>query len=85
MDLGVGQARVVVDADEDDLVACTASLAASVAVDPMPYGFDASQLLRVDVEQIAGRGMLLSSWRISLFLESPDPTHALSLQMFRDG
>jgi hypothetical protein len=52
-------------------------------VDPVPYGFDTSQLLRVDMEQIAGGRMLVSTRRVLLFLEFPDPTDTLSFQMFR--
>lgn len=85
MDLGVGQASVVVDANECDFVACTFSLSASIAVDAMPYGLDASQLLRVDMKQITGCGVLVPKRWISLFLESPDPADALSLQMLRDS
>ena len=51
----------------------------------MAYGFDASQLLRVDMEQIAWRCVLVSTRWIPFFLKLRDPTDAFSLQMFRDG
>jgi len=85
MDLGVGQASVVVDAHERDLIACTSALATSIPVDPVPYGFDTSQLLRIDMEQIAWGRMLVSTRWILLFFEPPDPTDSFSLQMLRHG
>jgi hypothetical protein len=85
MDLGVGQASVVVDAHERDLIACTSAFATSITVDPVPYGFDTSQLLRIDMEQIAWGRMLVSTRWIQLFFEPPDPTDAFSLQMLRHG
>jgi hypothetical protein len=76
---------MVVDADEDDFVARSAPPPASISVDSVTDAFDASELLCVDMEQIAGRGMLVPPGRIPLFLEPPDPTDAFSFQMLRHG
>ena len=53
-------------------------------MDPMAYTVDASQLLRVDVKQVAGRGVFVSPGRSLLFLESPDAAHALAHEVLRD-
>src|SRR5690606_3897617 len=44
-DLGVGQARVVIDTNEDRLPACALAAPAAIAVDPVPDSFDAPELL----------------------------------------
>jgi len=85
MDLRVGQARVVVDAHEGHLVASATTSPAPIAVDAMSHAVDASQLLRIDVEQVARRSVLVALRRILLFVEPPDAAYALGLQVSRHG
>lgn len=84
MDLGVGQAGVIVDADEDDLPACVVATLAAISVDPMTYCFATSQLLRVDMKQIARRRVFVALRRRLLLSEAPDAAHAPGLEMLRD-
>ena len=62
-DFGIGQARVVVDANEDDLPAYALFLPASIPVDPVSHAFDPGELLGVDVEQISGPAVLIALGR----------------------
>jgi len=71
--------------DADDLITGALLLPAAIPVDSMPHGFDTSQLLRVDMKQIAGGCVFVAPRRILLFLELPDPADALGFQMLRDG
>jgi len=59
-DLAVGQARGVVDADMHGLPAGAALAVTPVAGDAMADRRDASQLLRIDVEQLARSGALVA-------------------------
>jgi hypothetical protein len=52
--LGIGQARVIVDADMHELPADAALARARIAVDAMAGGREAPQALRVDVHEVAG-------------------------------
>jgi hypothetical protein len=76
---------VVVNANEDHLPACATLFSTPVAVDAMPDSFDPSQLLRVDMKQIAWSSVLVPPRRIGRFLEPPDPTDSLRLQVLRNG
>ncbi|AQH36246.1 hypothetical protein ABC57_00225 [Bordetella pertussis] len=53
-DVGEGHAGVVIDGHEDEVPAGPLNGIASVARDPVARALDTSQLLDVDVQQIAG-------------------------------
>jgi len=81
VDLHIGQAGVIVDADEDNLVAYSALLATSIPVDPMTDAVDASELLGVNVEHSPRCRVLIASRGILFFVESPDSTEANGFEM----
>ena len=60
MDLGVGQARVVVDTDEDDLPAHATTALAIVAMDGVADAPDLAEALGIDVEQASRVGVLVA-------------------------
>src|SRR5690606_19098187 len=84
MDLGVGKARVVVDADEDDLPTDAPPLAAPISVDRMPDPLDPSELLGVDVKQASRVGVLVALRRVQRLLDPPKPTEPFGLEVARD-
>ncbi|KCV12286.1 hypothetical protein L502_2525 [Bordetella holmesii CDC-H785-BH] len=64
MDVGEGHAGVVIDGHEDEVPAGPLNGIASVARDPVARALDTSQLLDVDVQQIAGGLMLVAHHRL---------------------
>jgi hypothetical protein len=81
VDLGVGQAGVIVDADEDHLPAGTPRPLASVAVDRVADPLDPPEALGIDVEQAAGALVFISLGRVLCLLDPPEPPEALRPQM----
>ncbi|MDR8655675.1 hypothetical protein XD33_01195 [Staphylococcus aureus] len=64
VDVGEGHAGVVIDGHEDEVPAGPLNGIASVARDPVARALDTSQLLDVDVQQIAGGLMLVAHHRL---------------------
>jgi hypothetical protein len=60
VECGVGDAGVIIDGDVEELPACSTSLVPGVAGDAMAGLDDAGELLDVDVQQVAGRVMLVA-------------------------
>src|SRR5690606_37519200 len=81
--LGIRQARVVVDADEDDFPTNTPSLAAPISMDRMPDPLDPSELLGVDVKQASRVGVLVALRRGLGFVEPPQSPQSQRLEMPR--
>ena len=64
-DRHMGDPRVVVDADMDELPAGTACRIAAVARDPVSDTFDAAEFLDVDVDQLTRTVAFMASHRFS--------------------
>src|SRR5690606_25215333 len=75
-DLGVGQARVVIDANEDRLPACALAAPAAIAVDPVPDPLDPPELLRIDVQEATGLLVLVALRRLLGLAHAPQPPQA---------
>src|SRR5690606_30192931 len=65
MNLGKAEARVIVNAHEQELPACSIGGVATVAGDAVAQALDTPEFLGVDVEQIARAGMLVAHDRFS--------------------
>ena len=68
---------MVVDADEGHLVAHAAFLLASISMDPVSDAIDAGETLRIDVEQLFRKLVLVTLRRIEGLLESPQSAEKL--------
>jgi hypothetical protein len=62
--LRIGEAAVVVDADEDDLPAGSPASASAIPVDRMADPLDAAKAFGIDVEEAAGEGVLVALRRM---------------------
>ena len=83
-DLGVGEARGVVDADMQEVPADAALLAAPVAGDAVADAIDPAQLLDVDVNELA-RLVALVADDLGLGVEGREPSEATPAQDQPDG
>ena len=72
-DFGVGQARVVVDTNVGDLEASAGTAFLVGASNARTDAMEAAKLLGVEVEQVAGRGVLVALYRRRWWVERAQP------------